>query len=42
MQSDILDFLNGYLHARGQAGSGMSLAEDLAVVRYRERFGAAE
>jgi GNAT superfamily N-acetyltransferase len=39
MRSDILDFLSGYLRALGNAGSQVTLADDLAVVRYRVPMG---
>ena len=39
MRSDILDFLNGYLSARGNVGSEITLTNDYAVVRYRQPMG---
>jgi hypothetical protein len=41
MQSHVLAFLHGYLNARGNAGSEVTLFDDLAVVRYRVPMGRA-
>ncbi|WP_191057753.1 GNAT family N-acetyltransferase [Geminicoccus harenae] len=39
MQRQVLQFLQGYLNARGNAGSEIDLSDDLAVVRYRVPMG---
>ncbi|WP_051328653.1 GNAT family N-acetyltransferase [Geminicoccus roseus] len=39
MRSHVVEFLDGYLNARGNAGSELVLQDDFALVRYRVPMG---